>query len=908
MPKVTQAIQLFLNAKKATHNGADLLARWTPYMETQINVSAGLGEPVEGKRNTWSDGLNEWWNIRIPKKADSEPEFRDYDLSWPLDEHAEGIGCTGWDWSARRSRWLGFDFDSITGHAAGVGVSDEQLSAVSAAAQALPYVEVRKSTGGNGLHLYVYFDEAGIPTANHTEHAALGRAVLGMMSSETGFDFASQIDACGGNMWIWHRKMSKLNEGLKLLKPSDKALAMNDLPPNWKDHIEVVQRRRSKVRVGAVNEIEVDPFEALANSRRIIPLDERHKAIIDALKKTGVTVAWVSDHHLLQTHTTGLQKLVDDEQLRKELGLQGFFRTSSHGRNPGEPNCFLFPMDNGGWRVYRFGRGVSEAETWTQDKEGWTNCYFNRAPDLSIAAKAKGGIEDPEHGGFVFDTAEKAVEAADALGQKVKVPATMKGRETRLKTHKDGRLIVHVQKRDGDEGMKEAGWLAKKDKWIQVFNVQTENKKDDLGFAEYDGILRQLVTPSGEDAGWVVKANEGEWQRFSTDKVKLMLLTLGNTKSDVELILGGAIRKSWKLVNLPFQQEYPGNRQWNLGSAQFRFQPAQLDSDEVPHHPHWDRILKHCGGDLDAALKTHDWALRANIRSGAEYLRYWIACMFRDPFEPLPYLFFYGEQNSGKSIFHEALALLMTKGVAAADRALTNANDFNGELANAVLCYVEEKDISKAGASAYNKIKDWVTSKMISIRRMRTDSYTQPNTTHWVQCANHREACPVFPGDTRITMAFVPDLAEGQEIPKKILIQRLEEEAPAFMRTLMDLTLPAPEGRLRMPIVKTANKERAEESNRDPMEVFLAECCHYVPGELVPFVEFYDRFEATLSQQERGDWSKQKVIKRLPERFPYGVKHSNIRSVGNVSWESKEPEADAQAFICSNGKLLLKRD
>jgi hypothetical protein len=67
-----------------------------------------------------------------------------------------------------------------------------------------------------------------------------------------------------------------------------------------------------------------------------------------------------------------------------------------------------------------------------------------------------------------------------------------------------------------------------------------------------------------------------------------------------------------------------------------------------------------------------------------DYLLYWIACMLRDPFEPLPYLFFYGDQNSGKSIFHEAVSLLMTKGVAAADRALTNANDFNGELANAV--------------------------------------------------------------------------------------------------------------------------------------------------------------------------------------------------------------------------------
>ena len=80
-------------------------------------------------------------------------------------------------------------------------------------------MEVRRSTGGNGIHLYVYFDEAGVPTANHTEHAALGRCILGMMSGQINFDFASQIDCCGGVMWVWHRKMSAENEGLPGSRP-----------------------------------------------------------------------------------------------------------------------------------------------------------------------------------------------------------------------------------------------------------------------------------------------------------------------------------------------------------------------------------------------------------------------------------------------------------------------------------------------------------------------------------------------------------------------------------------------------------------------------------------------------------------------------------------------------------------
>ena len=272
-------------------------------METQINVAAGDGEPVAGKRTTWSDGIDEWFNIRIPKNAATEPAWQDYGLRFPLDLHAEGIGMTGWDWQARRSRWVAFDFDSLTSHAKGVGVSDADLAKVRTAAEALPYVEVRRSTGGGGIHLYVYFDAEGVPTDNHTEHAALARCVLGMMSSDCSFDFASQIDCCGGVMWVWHRKMGAENQGLARIKETTKVLAVADLPANWRDHIEVVKRRRTKVRINEVSEDQQDPFEALASSRKMIPLDDSHKAQIEELQRSNFTTLWVADHHLLQTHT-----------------------------------------------------------------------------------------------------------------------------------------------------------------------------------------------------------------------------------------------------------------------------------------------------------------------------------------------------------------------------------------------------------------------------------------------------------------------------------------------------------------------------------------------------------------------------------------------------------------------------
>ena len=896
MPKVTEAIQNFIRARRDKHNGPDLLDRWNPFMETQVNVAADNGEPVDGKRSTYTDSEYEWFNIRIPRNAATEPEFRDFEIRWPLDLHVEAIGWTGWDWSARKSRAIGFDFDAITGHAKGIGVSNEELERVKQAAMSLPYVEVRRSTGGAGIHLYIYFDEAGIPTANHVEHAALGRCGLGMMSSETGFDFASQIDACGSNMWFWHRKMTKDNEGLKLIKAAEKTISLADLPPNWRDHIEVVTRRRAKVRVHAELKDEfLDPFEALTSARRVVALDEAHKAIIDELSHSGFSTIWVLDHHLLQTHTKALEKLMEEKT--STLKLQGIFRTNSKGNNPGTPNCFMFPLEKGGWRVYRFSPGVQEVETWSQDKEGWTNCYFNCKPNLATAAKAMGAQEDPERGGFMFKKVEEATKAAEALGQKVKVPDSLLKRKARLTAHKDGRLVMHILKKPGEKDKSLPGWISKGDKWIKMFDVMADTKKDEVSHAEYDAIIRQLVSPSHEDAGWYLRADDKSWQRFNTEKVKLRLISLGNSKPQVELILGSTIGKAWKLVNVPFQPEYPGDRQWNVDAAQYAYPPVTLEYDQTPQHPHWDRVLKHCGQDLDGAVRKSEWCGLHSIKSGADYLTYWIAFLLRDPFQPLPYLFLYGNQNSGKSILHQAMGLLVTKGVASADRALNSNNDFNGELANCVLAYIEETDLSANEGKAYNRIKDWTTNDELWIRRMRTDAYKQRNTLHFIQTGNKLRNVYLESNDTRIVVMFVPDLEAGEEIPKNTLIAKLKEEAPHFMRTIMDLSLPSAYSRLGLPPLRTRNKERAEEINSNALETFINEQCFVLAGEMVEFATFYKRFLEWLPEDRRYTWKKSLVLDEIRQRFPYGGYTNNKRMIGNLSFEAKDMQPDAKPWV-----------
>lgn len=870
MPRVSEALQSFISLLKTgcagwlePHNDPAFLDRWSISMETQINVSASGGEPVEGKRHTYTraDLGYEWFNIRIPKGANSEPEFRDFELTWPLESHALGIGCTGWNWDLRCSRWVGFDFDDITGHAAGVGITDEKLSEVREAACALPWVEVRQSTGGKGFHLYVHL--ADVASENHTVHAALARAVLGKMAEETGFDFGLHVDTCGGNMWIWHQKMNAANGGLRLIKASSGPLTEQDLPAHWRDNVEVVRRRRSKVRMPGVE----GDFDKLAGSQTTVALDDEHKRILEALRDTGFVVDWVPDHRCARVHTCGLQALADDPGMR----ITGVFQTNSNGTDPQTPNAFMFPVADGAWSVFRFSPGIAEARTWRQDGEGWTTCYFNRSPDLRTAAFAFDGRWDSDRDTYVFQTADQAIRAAHALGSRANVPDFLTGRAAELRISKNGALALEIDREKNDP---EAGaqWLAKKAKWHsgEAIKLTADYEQD---FDHVDSLVRYVLTASRREAGWLYhnEVNQG-WDWIPKDSIRLGLLKHFG-KGKVDEALCEAVNKRWTLVHLPFQPEYPGHRQLNISAPQYRYAPA----DEEADHATWDSILHHCFGDLNAPVKEDEWSKRHNVLRGYDYGLLWIACLLREPFQPLPYLFLFGDQNCGKSSLHEAIHLLLTGGVVLADRALKTQGDFNGELENAVLAVVEETNLSSAGATAYNRIKAWVTSPQISIRRMRMDSYEVPNTLHFIQTANERSACPVFPGDTRIVMLWVPPLET--EIPRTELWQRLEEEAPAFMRTLLDVEIPSPEGRLQIPVIATASKRRAEKSNQDPLLAFIDEHIEVSEGDRITLKEFKERlFEHTGETLKRGElWDV------LPEPFERGKPRGDT-CIMNCRW------------------------
>lgn len=922
-PLISECIRRFLDE----NTYPDLAALYDAGKEVQVLVRKGEGEKVESdfkgrKGDSFTDGLETWGPLRIPRKANSEPESNDRPMPFNLEKHVLAIGLTGWDYINKRSCWLGYDFDSIIGHSERhqKKLTDQELKNIREKLEQLPYVTLRRSTSGSGLHLYVFVDVDGIN--NHTEHAALARYVLGRISAETGEEFSQKVDAFGTVLWVYHRKIEEnpSARGLELLKKGD---ILTDITLGWREQIPVIKGIRKKAIPSFINaEILNDPdtevtdseteFLELTGQRVKTPFDKEHQKLVKWLIDNGHYCTYNQDFHLLVTHTSSLKRA------HEELQLKGIFDTLAQGSEPGDHNCYLWPLKHGAWVAKRYNPGVAESPNWFIDASGYTSCYFNREPDLRTAAMTYGGIES-EKGGYVFNAANEAQQAAVMLGGDLRLPTYASQKKTILKKHTDGRLVAHVEyEPDTDSRMGGMpGWLVDGKYWKKIFSTRLEEPSE-TEVANFDSTIRHLLSPQNKDAGWAINCNGKEWQIEPIGHVKPVLKSLGYIPKDVEIILGSCIRKAWRLVNMPFNPEYPGDRQWNKGAAQLKYAP--LDNAENLHYPTWLKMLTHVGKSLDQPLKSNKWAVENNILTGADYLKLWIASLFQYPSEPLPYLFFYGDEFTGKSSFHEAIELLMINGAQGADNALLSQGNFNAELESAILCIVEEVNV-KANKQAHNRIKDWVKSPKITIHKKGIDPYDMPNYTHWIQCANPHEWCPIFPGDTIITVLYVANLPEEERIERKEFKRLLEKEAQDFITEVMNIEIPPTTDRLNIPVIISEEKMQIQSANMSDLQRFINDYYDHVEGEMMKFSEFYDHFieiidpelaklrQLAVKEMDKKDhpiWTKIKVGRELPPQFPRAPAETNQVFVGNiVRKDAYKPNGHKKPRLgIKNGKLV----
>jgi hypothetical protein len=493
-----------------------------------------------------------------------------------------------------------------------------------------------------------------------------------------------------------------------------------------------------------------------------------------------------------------------------------------------------------------------------------------RAQTLTDAAERHGGAELSDDEGFQFKSLIDAAQTADELGADIlgSAPEEFRGRTATLRPGKHDRLVCELLREDGEVL---PGWVPHKTRklWIKVFRSKCDQRSVAEQLAPVDRVLRHVVSPGGSGT-WFYLSDSGDWTPCR-EGFKILCFLKAHDIQDERLAAGLAVRHPWLKVNLPFQPEFPGNRKWNRDAARLQHVP------KPGSHPHWDLILQHVGRGLDSAIASHDWGQRHGI-TGAGFILRWFASVIRHPHDPLPYLALVGEQNGGKSIVHEAfreIVIAPDDVVVLADRSLTSG--FNGELERAVIAVVEETDLSRDAAAAYNRIKEWVTGRHLAIRRLYCDQYAVANTTHWIQCANSVKHLPIFPGDTRITVVHV--LAVENEIPKGVLLQRLREEASQFTHTLMTIPIPPTDGRLRLPCITTATKTQAI-FDQNPVAHFVEDACLLSPEASVDKSALFEEWQRWCEANDGEPLSKEAFGRRLLNLYPAIIPGKRPRSEG----------------------------
>ncbi len=513
------------------------------------------------------------------------------------------------------------------------------------------------------------------------------------MSAQTGFDFASRVDVTGGNFWIWHKKMTTDNSGLKLIKAATSILTEADLPNNWRD---TITKRSSNIRV------------VLPGQSEKVELDESHQQVIDWLAESGFTTFWNAEHHCLQTKTCALAKLAADPA----KGIKGRFTTNSQGRNPAEPNCFMYPLPGGAWAVYRFGKGTQEHESWSQDGKGWTHTTFNCPLRLVAAAEIVGAVETAK-GGFAMPP-DAAAEVAKMTGLEFTPPDVDRDITLQpIRMAKDWlpRWTPEKAMPNWMAGLNKLdGWVKEGKKWFRIVGKREDDEQRD--------IVRKITSDTG-DLGYSVWTRHG-WTDLPKSDIASYLAFQGIT--NVNHYIGGLIQQCWRITNDPFEAEYNRPGCWNRFAAQFAYPMADHDGS----HPHYDMVLEHVGQNLTPAVQLSEWCRKRGITSGREYLLTWCASLVQRPFQLLPMLF-YSDLNlveNQRSLTCSCHCSRAAHGKI--DKVFQRGSTFDGELAGLIFGVIEEANLTgKHAQTAYNKIKDITTAKKISIERKHWDAYEQ---------------------------------------------------------------------------------------------------------------------------------------------------------------------------------------
>jgi hypothetical protein len=709
------------------------------------------------------------FKYRLPKNGHDNPTDNDGPI--PFTPQLIVTWGTSW-WDYRNKSTVGCFGDIDFGHGS-KGRTREEIANWDQKAQQVSYLMNCTSKGGDGRHGVVFLEKP-LPAVNRAQHKANCRAIIAQLSDDIGIDLFEFCCSWGAIQYIFSR--THAGNGLRCIKPATSKLI---LPENWQELVTPFEHASEPQR-------RILTAESVAHH---VKMDDTHRSIGDTSEKHGFlwTVEENRGRVVVHLHTKALE--IDHQ----ENNRRGPYSTNAPGRDPKTPNAYAFLKPSGGLAVRRHG-DAAEDDNWHQGPSGIWCCDYNVAPTFARACEICGGVKGKK--GIIFLNG-RAGEVLALLAVNLEIPERLRKHRTDLMRHGQNLLVAIHTANCGEFD----GWTFDYGKYERVI----EEALPPVVLSKHEDRIRH-TTDAQRGKDWTLLDDRGDWKIEPLGAVKTYVKGYGHNDDDVAEVIKHHLERNWLLERIPFAREYSdGKRIWNRDGARYV---------KLPRKGGWPRckmILDHLGAALTPLVRQDPWCMKCGITTGSYFLKLWAALMFRRPRQRLPYLFFWSEtQNTGKSSFHRMLVRMFANSNGWCElRKELLKDDFNDLLRGCALAYLEEIDLSRS-PFAYDLVKGLVDSPILKIRGIYAASEMEVNYVHFIQSANARHHCPIFPNDTRIMVIPVCQY-EGRDIAWTEELQPIiDTEAPAFLHEL--LTMPIPDhgcGRLFLPALETDDKREA---------------------------------------------------------------------------------------------------
>lgn len=559
------------------------------------------------------------------------------------------IGGYGLNWNTKTIHWIGLDIDAKNN---GPIQKDGDKDALVEALDKLGYCQIRNSSSGKGLHIYVDLQNPISGVDSERGYASYRNALASHIERDLangGYTHLPVFDRVGTVLYMWKRGAGP--DAYKLLRPARQSFQF-ELKP---------ESNKKSVRT------EGPGWPATLEDAIIKGWTRLQYEFVDYLAKNDPAFSLAGDAGpICHAHTSVVSRAI------QHLNIPGLWSTNTPATDLSHHNCYITILPSSGIiRVWRAGNGAAN------ESAAWLTVNDRTVAVLNGVARSKlcmlSGLQAPTR----TDRARGPI-SKDVLKQ-LNIPYSESWNDIEANIQVNNSKVKFTVKGKRDP---QPGWMVGATQMSYTLdiddNLHSRKVEEISGRTETDAVEVQYTRDDSNEMVAYFKNERGEWQHSTNDSLLRAYLqerykmTSAELKRCLAMKYANDVMLRVEMPCVPFGvYEYEKRTYWNVPPTDFAFpkpeQTTLVKSRISTIHPSLRELAAQCPGWF--ALYNHIFAnLQVpqelkdsySIETGADYGLLWAAYKIRDPLNIVPILVLTGPPETGKTFFADSFRHFFT--------------------------------------------------------------------------------------------------------------------------------------------------------------------------------------------------------------------------------------------------------